>query len=163
MGSRLSLILLSLLITACGGGGSSQPANTAPTITSQNSVDVAEGQTFVLDILTRDAEGDQVTFSLSGTDANLFSFSENKLSFTAAPDFEAPGSAAGTNIYSITVIASDGAASTSQVLTITVLQDTDADGIANIIDNDDDNDGVEDISDAFPLDSSETLIQILMA
>ena len=157
MGSILSLILLSLLITACGGGGSSEAANTAPTITSQNTVDIAEGQTFVLDVLTRDAEGDPVSFSLSGTDANLFSFTENKLSFTVAPDFAAPGSAVGTNVYTITVVVSDGASSTSQVLTITVLQDTDSDGTANIIDNDDDNDGVEDISDAFPLDSSESL------
>ena len=35
--------------------------------------------------------------------------------------------------------------------------DTDSDGISNLLDNDDDGDGVADGSDAFPLDASETL------
>ncbi len=33
--------------------------------------------------------------------------------------------------------------------------DADADGLPNCVDTDDDNDGVEDTSDAFPLDASE--------
>ena len=35
--------------------------------------------------------------------------------------------------------------------------DTDADGIGNNADTDDDNDGVADVDDAFPLDASESL------
>lgn len=40
---------------------------------------------------------------------------------------------------------------------LTVLSDTDRDGIPNISDSDDDNDGVPDVQDAFPLDRSEAL------
>lgn len=40
---------------------------------------------------------------------------------------------------------------------ITVLADTDRDGLANINDADDDNDGVKDAEDAFPLDRTESL------
>lgn len=40
---------------------------------------------------------------------------------------------------------------------ITVVADTDRDGIPNVSDSDDDNDGVSDENDAFPTDSSETV------
>jgi len=40
---------------------------------------------------------------------------------------------------------------------VVVLADSDLDGVPNINDNDDDNDGVMDVDDAFPVDGSETL------
>ena len=42
------------------------------------------------------------------------------MSFVTAPDFEAPGSAAGTNSYSFSVTASDGTLSDVQAVTVNV-------------------------------------------
>ncbi len=56
----------------------------------------------------RDPEGDTIRWSLSGADAALFSFGEEcALTPNRALDFESPGSAAGSNEYDITVIATD--------------------------------------------------------
>ncbi len=51
--------------------------------------------------------------------------------------------------------AGDDPSNNRVVKTVTVLQDTDYDGIPNIEDPDDDNDGVPDQEDAFPLDATE--------
>ncbi len=54
------------------------------------------------------AEGASVQWSLAGNDAALFQIDEEGiLSLNTVPDFEAPASAAGTNFYSITVVATD--------------------------------------------------------
>ncbi|MBT3798952.1 MAG: hypothetical protein HOG02_08655 [Porticoccaceae bacterium] len=60
-------------------------------------------------------------------------------------------------VYSVTD--SDGNSSTASRKIIIIADDidTDGDGVANYLDDDDDNDGVADSSDAFPLDSSESL------
>jgi len=49
----------------------------------------------------------------------------------------------------------DNPANNVQTLTIVVKRDTDRDGIENLIDNDDDNDGVIDTEDDFPLNKQE--------
>ena len=56
-----------------------------------------------------EADGDSLSYRLSGADAILFNIDANSgaLSFKAAPDYETPGSAAGTNAYSLTVTARD--------------------------------------------------------
>ena len=61
-----------------------------------------------------DAEGDTLTYSLSGTDASLFTINAmtGEVRFTDAPDFEMPGDAGSNNVYDITVTASDGDNST---------------------------------------------------
>ncbi|NIJ19346.1 Ca2+-binding RTX toxin-like protein [Sphingomonas naasensis] len=63
-----------------------------------------------------DADGDAVSYSLSGADAALFAIdaATGAVSFVGAPDFEAPGSSGGTNNYFFTVTASDGALSASR-------------------------------------------------
>ena len=57
-----------------------------------------------------DAEGDTLVYSLSGTDAALFTIDGDTgaVSFRAAPDFEMPGDDDGDNVYDIVVTASDG-------------------------------------------------------
>ena len=56
----------------------------------------------------QDPEGDAVTWSLSGADSALFQIDEGgTLSLIGALDYEALGSAAGTNHYSLNVIATD--------------------------------------------------------
>lgn len=60
--------------------------------------------------------------------------------------------------YIITLTVEDAAGNTAtDTVTITVLLDTDGDGIGNNADTDDDNDRVPDATDAFPLDSTESV------
>ncbi|PNK01760.1 hypothetical protein CEP10_18405, partial [Cylindrospermopsis raciborskii S07] len=86
--------------------------------------------------------GDTLTYTLSGADVAKFNIDNTtrSLTFKTAPDFEAPGSAAGTNTYSVTVIATDGGGLTAtQAVTVNVtdVDDTppDAPQIINFIDN----------------------------
>ena len=69
-----------------------------------------------------DPEGDAIAWSLSGPDSALFQIDEaGTLSLNAALDFEALGSAAGTNDYSVTIVATDdGRDPVSQQLEVTV-------------------------------------------
>ena len=69
-----------------------------------------------------DPEGDAVAWSLTGPDSALFQIDEaGTLSLSSALDFEALGSAAGTNDYSVTVVATDdGRDPVSQQLEVTV-------------------------------------------
>ena len=78
-GGFIGLVLASAIaLTACGGGGSGngdenttagEDANSAPSITSQGEVSVAENTALVLDVAASDADGDTLSFSLSGADA----------------------------------------------------------------------------------------------
>ena len=90
-------------------------------------VEVLEGTMVATTVTATDADvGQTVTFltTLSGADAGLFSItSAGVLTFTTAPDYENPGSAEGSNVYTVTVTATDGqvpALTTRRRLTITV-------------------------------------------
>ena len=132
MKAGLCLLLISALLSACGGGGGgastgsgvSPSQNTAPAFVSQSFATLLEGQKFVIDVLVDDVENDAVTLNLSGSDSGLFSLSGNTLSFIAAADFEVPNSVLGTNVYSLTLSASDGRASATQAFTVTVTDAT---------------------------------------
>ena len=106
--------------------------NAVPVFTSPAAVDVAENQTAVYTAVATDADGDPLMYSLSGTDAGLFTIdaTTGAVSFISAPDFEAPGSGTGDNVYDITVTASDGTSSTDQAVAITV---TDVDDSINAV------------------------------
>ena len=83
----------------------------------------AENQTGVLtQYQVEDPEGDAVAWSLSGPDAALFQIDETgTLSLNSARDFEALGSSAGTNNYSVTIVATDdGRPPVTQQLEVTV-------------------------------------------
>ena len=99
------------------------PAGAAPVFTSPATASVAENQTEAYTARATDEDrGDTLTYSLSGTDAALFTLDPNTgvVSFVAAPDFEAPGDAGGDNVYDIIVTATDGANETEQAVAITV-------------------------------------------
>ena len=83
---------------------------TIPVFTSPAAVSARENQTAAYEAAATDDEGDPLVYSLSGTDANLFTINANtgEVSFIAAPDFEMPSDADGDNVYDITVTASDG-------------------------------------------------------
>lgn len=95
----------------------------APAFTSAATASVAENQTSAYDADATDADATStLSYSLSGTDAALFSInaSTGVVSFVAAPDFEAPGDAGADNVYDFVVTASDGANTTDQAVAVTV-------------------------------------------
>lgn len=132
IGAALSSTVLTL--SACGGGGGSPtptpapapPANNAPQITSAASATVAENSTgTLLTLSASDADGDAVSFSISGgTDAASFSLSGGELSFAENPNFDAYADADEDNVFLVTVQASDGRGGVvTQEITITVTND----------------------------------------
>jgi len=98
------------------------------------SYNVQEGTTAVATIAASDGDTGSdtgaVTFALSGPDEALFDLGANDgvLTFKSAPDFEAPGSDANSNTYSLLVTASDndagGAKTATQSITVNVTDDT---------------------------------------
>ncbi len=108
--------------------------NVAPVITSNGggtvaAVAVAENQTEVTTVTVTDADtGQTVSFTLTGgVDEGLFSITTaGELTFNTAPDYENPGSATGSNIYTVAVTATDNGTppmTAMQALTITVTDD----------------------------------------
>jgi len=127
------------ILAACGGGGgggggaapsgggySATPTNTAPAINnSTNSYSVEEGATSGFTVSASDAEGNALTYSVSGNDASKMAVSSSGVvSFVTAPDYDTPGDADSDNVYSFSVSVSDGTLSTSEGFTITVTNDT---------------------------------------
>ena len=130
----IGLVLASVIaLSACGGGGSGDSGdpitagvdtNSAPAIASSGEVSVAENTTLVLEVAASDAEGDALTFTLSGADASLFSIDESgRLSFASSPDFEAPQDDGGDNVYNLTVFVSDGSERDSLAIVAAVTND----------------------------------------
>ena len=98
-----------------------------PVFTSPAAVSARENQTAAYEAAATDDDSDPLVYSLSGTDAALFTINANtgEVSFIAAPDFEMPGDADGDNVYDITVTASDGTNSTNHNVAITVTNEND--------------------------------------
>ena len=127
---RISWVLLmAAALVACGGsgGGGSAPepiqlTNTAPTVTDPGTLSLLEGSTLVLTLSARDAQNDNLSFSLAPSDdKDLFVItSQGELSFIASPDFESPTDSGADRVYEVTVQVSDGSLSDTQALTVTV-------------------------------------------
>ena len=83
--------------------------NDAPELPEISSIFVNENTTFVRTISATDADGDTITYTLEGSDANLFTIdsSTGRVDFISAPDFEAPDDRNQDNLYAITVVATD--------------------------------------------------------
>ncbi|WP_299323310.1 PQQ-dependent sugar dehydrogenase [Parasphingopyxis sp.] len=124
-----------LVLNACGGDGNAPPpppppANTAPSITSAGTAQVTENDRNAYQTQVSDPDGDTLTYSISGgADASLFSInSAGALVFNARPNFDLPADANQDNVYRVNVTVSDGQASDSTNLSITV--ENDREGIA---------------------------------
>ena len=114
------------------GGFTVEAPNAAPTITSDGggataAVSVAENQTAVTDVESTDdtdSEEAGLTYSKTGgADQALFTLdgTTGLLTFTAPPDFEAPGDAGGNNVYDVQVTVTDAGALTDvQDIAVTV-------------------------------------------
>ncbi len=124
------------ILAACGGGGGGSDgggyssddsgygsSNSAPTwSTSSEAVQIPENSTQVpLTAKASDADGQSLTYTLEGEDAELFNVtSTGELSFTSEPDFETRQDVGSDNVYNVTIVASDGAARASLSVSVTV-------------------------------------------
>jgi len=115
-------------VVGCSGssndGGADELENTAPLFGSDQSISVAENTFFVANANATDADGDTLSYAISGgDDAGLFVIdpSTGALAFEAAPDFEAPGDLNTDNIYVVDIAATDFlGASDTITFTVTV-------------------------------------------
>jgi VCBS repeat-containing protein len=97
--------------------------NEAPVITSPATFSVAENTTAVTTITSTDPENQTRTYSIvGGADSARFLIdpATGALSFAAAPNYEAPNDVGANRVYNVNVAASDGAASATKSLAITV-------------------------------------------
>ena len=137
MYKNLKISLISVLfITACGGGGGGgggssdgggyNPNNPPIIDGSTTSFSVLENQTAAFTVQASDADGDTLTYTVSGgDDASLFNISSTGVvTFISAPDFEIPGDMNSDNNYQLAVTVSDGSASDTESFTVTVTNDT---------------------------------------
>ncbi|MDO6718224.1 Ig-like domain-containing protein [Psychrosphaera sp. 1_MG-2023] len=104
--------------------------NDAPIINEMSinygSMNVLENSTSLFTATATDEEGDTITFSLSGTDAALFTIDSNAgtVSFTNEPNYEAPGDSNGDNVYEFNIVVTDDNAnseSSSEPISISVV------------------------------------------
>lgn len=117
-----------LLAAACGGGGNGGGgggggSNSAPVFTSAQTATVAENTGGTIYTATAsDPDGDTPTFSIAaGADGAAFQITPaGALSFRSPPDFEAPADGDRDNVYQVTIAASDGQASATRTVAITV-------------------------------------------
>ena len=134
-----------IIVTASDGANTAERTvaimvtdeNEAPIFTSDAAVSVAENQTAAYAAVATDADGNDLSYNLSGTDAALFMIdgATGEVRFIEAPDFENPGDADGDNIYDIVVTASDGTNSTDQAVAITVTDENDGTAFQRLLDN----------------------------
>ncbi len=114
-------------------------------ISGRSSVEVEEGTTTVATYTASGPDAAMATWTLSGADADAFSISSaGELTFNTTPNYEAPGSAAGTNVYMVTVEANDGTndASRDVMVTVTDVEETGT-GDALVDRYDTDNNGLD--------------------
>ncbi|WP_181707662.1 carbohydrate-binding protein [Chthonobacter rhizosphaerae] len=101
--------------------------NTAPAITSEPAFTVAENTTAVGAIVATDLDGDTLTYSLTGADADKLTIgADGTLLLKAGADFETMSDANGDGVLEATVTVSDGAASVTQAITVTVVDANEA-------------------------------------
>lgn len=128
-----------------GGSGSSglvvirYTYNNPPTIGAFAAADTAtysvnENTSALYSLNATDADaGSTLTYSLTGTDAGDFAISAGgTLSFSPAPDFEAPSDSDTNNTYLVITWVSDGLLSDSQTVTITVVNVNEAGTITGV-------------------------------
>lgn len=130
---------LSLTVRATSADGSTQDQSftiavgdvndNAPVFSSAATAGVPENtaaSTVVYEANATDADATvphhAITYSLTGTDAGLFSIDadDGEVRFLASPDYEAPADANGDRAYQVVVHANDGVHDTAQAVTVNV-------------------------------------------
>ena len=135
-----------IMLYSCGGGGGGSPSdttntgggygntvNTAPSITNTNTnISVQENQTSAFTVNASDAQGDPITYSLSGNDSSLLSISNvGVVTFITPPDYENADDANTDNVYELTVMVSDSSLNSTKNFLITVTNDPSDDVTTN--------------------------------
>jgi len=93
-----------------------EAVNDAPSIDIASTLQVNENQTAVTTVSVSDVDGDELTLSLSGTDAESFNLTtENVLTFKEAPDYETKSS------YAITLSLTDGIETVTKDVAIEII------------------------------------------
>jgi len=128
--------------------------NPPPEITSSDAIEFySESTDVAIDVVSTDdadaekADGSGLVYSLSGgADVALFDIDTiGKITFKVPPVITDPKDADKDNIYEVEVsVADQKGAITKQLIKITVIKDSDGDGVKDSIDLDDDNDGILD-------------------
>jgi hypothetical protein len=120
------LIILVIALGGCGAGGSNsdtpEQANTAPQLIGLIDFSIDENTTEITTIQATDAEGDNITYSIEGSDSGLITIGSisGELSFISPPDYENPQDSNQDNFYEVTIIASDDSLSSSLGIIVTV-------------------------------------------
>lgn len=110
--------------------------NQVPSFTSPTALSVAENQTLATTLTATDADGDPLTYAITGgNDQGRFTINATTgaISFTSAANFEAPADLDGNNVYDLVVSVTDGkSAAVTQTLAIAVTDVNEAPTIASI-------------------------------
>lgn len=131
-------------------------ANDAPVVTDLPSPSTRAGQPLDLDLSRAAFDPDLEPVSLTLALASAPAGSQLDIQPLGKGVFRLQTADGGD--FSLTLRATDAAGAWAKgQLTLTVHIDTDGDGLDNSVDPDDDNDGVPDTADAFPLDPTEWL------
>jgi hypothetical protein len=132
--------------------------NTAP-VAVPDIVSILKTTPVVIDVIANDTFTDvpinpgslTITAPVGGTAVKTIVDGQVKVTFTPAPNFTGNGG------FSYTVTGFGGMVSNMAAVAVMMTVDTDSDGIGNNVDLDDDNDGVLDTSDVFPLLAAESV------
>ncbi|RKF20966.1 cadherin repeat domain-containing protein [Altericroceibacterium spongiae] len=101
--------------------------NTAPVITSISDITISENTIPVTKVSATDADGDVLTYSLTGDDAALFEIdSSGNLSFRNAPDYENPADFNSDNRYDLVVVVDDGTTASQASMSVIISNKNDA-------------------------------------
>ena len=132
--NKIKNLLFLVLLASCGSD-SSPEKNTAPELIALLDYAIDENTTEVTTFQAYDADGDIITYSISGTDADLLSIgsSSGVLSFIDPPDYENPQDNDLDNIYVLTVTASDGEFAVSLGIIVTINDVVEGSGGLNML------------------------------
>ena len=100
--------------------------NEAPSFSIASAQSYVENSGATISVAANDPDASSsLTYTLSGTDASKFTISSSGvLSFSSAPDYEAPSDSGSNNIFNLSVAVSDGVNSSSVALVISLTDDT---------------------------------------
>ena len=134
-------------------------------ISGPSNTDYAEnGTNNVATFIAMDPEEATITWSLSGTDADVFDISSGGvLTFGSSPDYEMSADADNNNIYMITVNASAGTDMDSLDVTVTVTDEDEVPTIAGDATIDYAENGTGDVATYTAMDPEETAISWSLA
>ena len=132
--NKIKNLLFLVLLASCGSD-SAPEKNTAPELIALLDYAIDENTTEVTTFQAYDADGDIITYSISGTDADLLSIGSSSgiLSFIDPPDYENPQDNDLDNIYVLTVTASDGEFAVSLGIIVTINDVVEGSGGLNML------------------------------